>query len=89
MKKLLLGLVLATCLFAANDEACKHYDDISMQYLNKAMYYLKNQEFKSAAVNYVLFDDAIVSAITNCNEQYKAELEERKKMVDNVFRRNK
>lgn len=89
MKKLILCCLIATGLLAANDKACKYYDDISMQYLNKAMHYLRNQEFKSAAVNYVLFDDAIVSAITNCNEQYKAELEERKKKVDNVFRRNK
>lgn len=89
MKKLILCCLIATGLFAANDEACKHYDDVSMQYLNKAMYYLKNQEFKSAAINYVLFDDAIVNAITNCNEQYKAELLERKKMVDKFFRRIK
>lgn len=89
MKKLIFSCLIASCLFAANDEACKFYDDISMQHLNKAMYYLKNQEFKSAAINYVLFDDAIVSAITTCNEQYKVELIERKKKVDNVFRRNK
>jgi len=53
------------------------------------MFYFKKQEFISANLNYVLFDDAIVSAITNCNEQYKAELLERKKMVVKVFRRIK
>jgi hypothetical protein len=89
MKKLVLYCLIVTGLFAANDEACKFYDNMSMQHLSKAMYYLKNQEFESATINYLLFDDAIVSAITNCNEQHKALMIERKQMVDKVFRRQK
>lgn len=89
MKKLLLGLVLVSGLFADNSLDCDYYFQESLNDQRRVHIYLQDQDFENAAMAFVSFDDNIVRGIATCTGRKKESLIKLRELAFKVYRKDK